>query len=831
MKTKILFSALVSFIFYLSSAQVPQGFNYQAIARDVSGNPIVSQTLQVELSIQSDTSVTPAVVWKERFSIVKTNAFGLFTVVLGTGVRQTGSSATTFPDVNWSVPQLFIRTQIYYQGVWKPMGQAKLWSVPYAMVSGNLSGPVKKLAISSLNLSPDSAIFEVKNNTGQTIFAVYNEGVRVYVDNGAKGNRGGFAIGGFGSAKAPSQDLMMISPDSARVYVGASKGGFAVNGYGSGTNPKQNLMLISPDSARIYVKESVAKGTRGGFAIGGFNPAKGTVKEFMIMTPKNYFIGHNSGQLISSLGIYNSTLGYESGKSLVDGSNNVFIGYQSGLTTSNGGSNVFIGTQAGYLNSAGSYNILLGRLAGYNNTASSNIFMGDLTGNFNTTGSQNVFIGDWAGYRNTLGLQNVFLGAEAGWYNVNGSYNNFMGFESGYRNTAGSYNSFIGYKSGFNNTTGQFNTYLGYQAGYSGVSASGSNNIFMGVEAGYSNTSGHDNIAIGNKAGRSVLDGIYNVMIGSDAGNLNTSGDYNTLLGYKSGEKHIGDYATLVGYLAGNSTTSGNSQTMLGYMAGSSNIGSYNTFLGTLAGDLSSTGNFNTYVGLASGREATGSFNVFLGRWAGWYETGSNKLIVETIYNGADNYNNALVYGDFATKYLRVNGQILNSVNKASGWAADFKNTGGLSSSYGLNISAGSADGSGLYNYLIDFNSGNGAWKGSIMIKDGAVSLYSISDSRQKENISKSGLNALKIIDSLQVMEYNFTKSPGTKHTGYIAQDVQKVLPEMVMYNEKADAYAISTATLIPVLHKAIQEQQKMIELQAKKIEELEKAVKLLMNK
>ena len=51
----------------------------------------------------------------------------------------------------------------------------------------------------------------------------------------------------------------------------------------------------------------------------------------MLLTPFNYFIGHNSGQLITATAVYNATLGYETGKSLTTGSNNVFVGYQSGL--------------------------------------------------------------------------------------------------------------------------------------------------------------------------------------------------------------------------------------------------------------------------------------------------------------------------------------------------------------------------------------------------------------------------------------------------------------------------------------------------------------------
>jgi hypothetical protein len=71
-----------------ANAQVPQGFNYQAIARDGSGNPITGATISVRLSILTDTngfygSGAGVFLWEETHSNVKTNAFGLFTVVLG----------------------------------------------------------------------------------------------------------------------------------------------------------------------------------------------------------------------------------------------------------------------------------------------------------------------------------------------------------------------------------------------------------------------------------------------------------------------------------------------------------------------------------------------------------------------------------------------------------------------------------------------------------------------------------------------------------------------------------------------------------------------------
>jgi len=88
MKSKLILSLLLSFPFYLLVSQVPQGFNYQAIARDASNNPITNATISVKLSILKDTagfypSGGGTYIWEEEHLGVKTNAYGLFTVVLG----------------------------------------------------------------------------------------------------------------------------------------------------------------------------------------------------------------------------------------------------------------------------------------------------------------------------------------------------------------------------------------------------------------------------------------------------------------------------------------------------------------------------------------------------------------------------------------------------------------------------------------------------------------------------------------------------------------------------------------------------------------------------
>ncbi len=164
MKTKLSFLVLLfTFSFLLSPcfAQVPQGFNYQAIARDGSNNPLSNTTLQVMLYIQSS-STGGTVFWKELHNPVTTNSLGLFTIVLGTGVRQTASTVATFDLIDWKVTPKYLKTEIYYSGSWKDMGNAsQLWSVPYAMNAQSIGAG--KLNIKGTATNPDSALFEVKN--------------------------------------------------------------------------------------------------------------------------------------------------------------------------------------------------------------------------------------------------------------------------------------------------------------------------------------------------------------------------------------------------------------------------------------------------------------------------------------------------------------------------------------------------------------------------------------------------------------------------------------------------------------------------------------------
>ena len=887
-KRRTITTALLSFSIYLLYSQVPQGFNYQAIARDGSGNTIANSTIKVKLSILTDTAGFYAsgggtYLWEEEQINVKTNAFGLFTVVFGNpSATKTLGSATSFSAIYWSEAPLYIGTKIANPTTYKNIGSAKLWTVPFSMVSGALSGPLDKLSVKGNVLSPDSALFEVKNNNGETVFAVYNEGVRVYVGNGiAKGTtKGGFAIGELTNVKAAGQEYLRVTRDSTRVYV----------------NP-------------------LAKGsTKGGFAIGGFDGVKGRDNNYLDLTPKNYFIGQGAGKSITT-GLYNTFFGYQNGYSNTKGSQNIFlgyhagysndtasynvfigndagynnirgayntfIGYQSGQMNITGGANVFIGQQAGNkidagsgniflgtmsgLNStSGSHNVIFGSLAGSRNAANFNIFIGNYSGYNNTTGANNIYAGVLAGMMNRKGNSNIYLGIQAGYADTVGNYNIFqgegagfsnqgsnnimLGFQAGYLSTIGDYNLFIGTMTGAHNT-GVNNLFLGYQSGYTNTSGSG--NVFLGPLSGGYNLSGADNTFIGNQAGYYGSTGSRNIAIGTEAG-FNTNGVSNIFMGYQAGYyNNSGIQNTFMGTQAGFKNSNGNNNIFLGVSAGQNNVdGSNNVFIGMQTGNKNVSGGSNTALGFLAGyTNISGSANVFIGTQAGFYETGSNRLYIEN--TTADKFN-ALIYGEFDTKKLTINGNL--GIGKISP-ATKIDIIGG-----NWDVLNGEGDfriGDGTYRFKIGVaNDGSGAGDVRMTAQGGTNRLilgggghdilivnstdvvpwndnysslglstnrwkvvYAVngtiqtSDVRLKTNIREIGYG-LETIMKLRPVSFTWKDdSNNIKRLGLIAQDVQKVMEEVVdKGSDPAKTLGVNYSEITPVLIKGIQEQQSMIE-------------------
>lgn len=113
----------------VAAAQAPQAFNYQAVARNVNGDPLASQSVGVQFQLHQGTPLG-TVVYGETH-VTTTNVQGLFNLQVGTGTVQTGVFAT----IDWSSGPYFMEVGLDATGgnAYTSMGNQQLLSVPYAL--------------------------------------------------------------------------------------------------------------------------------------------------------------------------------------------------------------------------------------------------------------------------------------------------------------------------------------------------------------------------------------------------------------------------------------------------------------------------------------------------------------------------------------------------------------------------------------------------------------------------------------------------------------------------------------------------------------------------
>jgi len=512
----------------------------------------------------------------------------------------------------------------------------------------------------------DDPIFEVKNKDGNVVFAVYQNGVEVNVDESSqeKGLKGGFAVGGLTGGKDSTVQYFRVTPDSVRVYLRedttkAQKGGFAVGGLTWGKNKTigNEYLHVSQDSVRIYIDESGTKAQRGGFAVGGLTWGKNKTpgNEYLRVSSDSVriYIDESSGK--AQKGGF-AVGGLTSGKNnlndflrVTGDSTRIFVkDYSAGFGVLNiDGTqstsfldltefNYFIGHESGINRTIGVYNSAIGYLSGRSLASGSyNVFMGYESGKLTYNGSSNVFLGYQAGQQNTSGNNNLYLGYQSGYYNQSGNFNTYMGYQTGYfsdyATSAPNYNTYIGYQSGYNTRSASNNAFIGYRAGR--TTSSGSSNVFIGTDAGYSNTTGLHNVYIGHESGRTASTPGYNTFLGYQTGYANTTGSSNVFLGISAGSVNTTGYGnTFVGPGAGNHNTTGFN----------------NVYIGVSSGEYCTTGDFNIVIGPQwdTPNERPGNNNIFIGPNAGKNETGSNKLYIGST---------PLIYGDFANQRVGIN--------------------------------------------------------------------------------------------------------------------------------------------------------------------------------
>jgi len=648
-------------------AQVPSGFKYQAVVRSSDGNPIVNQSVGIQISILQNSEDGNAVYTETHTET--TSEFGLINLNIGTG-----TSSDDFANIDWGNNTFFIKLSIDFEGgtSYEQMGTSQLMSVPYSLHS--------KTSVTALNDQVDDADSDPNNEiqdlsiNGHDI-SISNGSTITVPDN----------VDDLDSD--PNNELQNISEVLTTGNNAGNKSITNISHVSIGTSSSTTSAALEIESTTqgvLIPRMSTAQRT------GISSPANGLL--IYDNTLEAFFIyGDNSWvDLSTPAGIWTKNA---SNIYLTDNSNNVGIG----TTTPDGslvikanasstdtdvlfeikdkdGNSVMQVTSAGVRinvkdggddarGAAGGFAVgRIGTARTGGNTLmkvtsdSIRMYVGSGTrsnrggfavGRIGTARSGNstdeffrvtpdsvrVYIKEGDATRAAAGgfavgrigtaralTNDKFLHVMSDSTRVNvdeGTRAARGGFAVGRIGTARGNptkfmhmtknNYFIGDNSGSNNTSGLYNLFFGYESGK--TNTTGGDNSFFGYKSGYTNTAGTNNVFVGKESGYSNTTGTFNVFVGNESGYSNENANYNTFLGYRSGYSNIG----------GANSYEGAFNTFMGYESGYSNSTGYkNVSIGYRAGKFTTTGRYNVFIGPEAGRGlTTGQANICIGIYAG----------------------------------------------------------------------------------------------------------------------------------------------------------------------------------------------------------------------
>ncbi len=485
-----------------------------------------------------------------------------------------------------------------------------------------------------------------------------------------------------------------------------------------------------------------------------------------------------------------------------------------------------------------------------------------INGNNNTNATTN-FIGTTNANDLIFKVNNI----KAGYIRIN--TNTALGYNAG-NNGTGINNTAFGSQSMQVNTTGLLNTAIGYQSLQ--TNSTGSNNVAVGVTSLKANTIGLNNVALGarslltNNIGNSnIAIGSFsmqnhrlkdnNVAIGQSSLSLDTSGasnvsiGFNSLIGNRKGAYNtslgasslpnniIGDYNTGVGYLTDVTDSIGNATAIGSYAFVSQ---SNSLVLGSIEGINGATN--DTKVGI-SVTDPTEKLEIGKGRlkFRGNLTNGNahgitftdNAGTQERAFIGMENDDmfgiNNVAFGwnvrvHNNTGEVGINKQPSNNVLDSR---LQVKQIDGGQNGIGIEA----ANSSNHWDWYVNSNANsdlsllyNGIIKGTY---DNVSGNYIISsDKRLKKNISLLP-SVIKDIKRIEAYNYYYldNKISDNLSNGFMAQDVQKVFPNAVFENQLKNGekrLGINYQYFTVLAIKGIQEQQQQIELQDKKITDLQ---------
>ncbi len=793
---------------------------------------------------------------------VKSDSKGLLIPRLTT-IQRTG---ITTPATGLLVYDSNLNVFYYYDGSgWVNISKSQVWEVNsgyvYLASETNNVGigtntPNSKLEVrADDSFTVDDTLFSVKDKNGNVVFAVFPDGAAVYVNEGTKGKVGGFAVSGRSPSKAGAEtDIFIVTPDSTRIFVNdtisvkGKVGGFAVSGRSPSKGIANEYLVVTGDSTRIYINDtSTVKGKVGGFAVSGRSPSKGLTNDYLQVTRDSTRVYITESTTKGKVGGF-----AVSGRSPSKGIEKEYFNISANAAAekiNNESRIMWYPEKSAFM--AGEVHVGSADSVGENSTA---------------LGYRNIAMGNWSqafGFQSqALGNYSTAIGREAE-ANTNslaiGSYANAGGvgsyalgdsasstgdksFAFGSSALAIADNSFafgsigidsIGNITGNTKATGEF----AYAFGLGSV-ASGRGAFAIGAN---DTASGDFATALGYKTNST---GWFSTSMGS---RTEATSHYSFAIGYAT--KSSGWGSNALGYM---SEATGNYSMSMGYKTKAYNDGAIAFGVDSRAdganslacGNNAQTGSLATNaVAFGNGTNANGECSMAIGHsttGTGWYSFsgghssiagGSSSLAFGYTANSTGSYSAAIGYGVISQAHRCF---VVGSYNVAQGNLTGWVNTDPIF------VVGNGQFSSPRNNALVVYKNGNMKLDGHFYPdNDNAYDLgtssfrwddiyatngvIQTSDLRLKTDINniKYGINEIM---ELRPVSFIWKTRPETGiKLGLIAQEVQPIINEVVnVGDDENKTLGIRYSDFVPVLIKAIQEQQAIIDDQKKKNEELE---------
>ncbi|MCK4654139.1 MAG: tail fiber domain-containing protein, partial [Candidatus Cloacimonetes bacterium] len=699
-------------------------------------------------------------------------------------------------------------------------------------------------------------------NTANGYQALYTNSTGDY--NTANGNSALFHNTGSSNTAFGSYSLNRNTSGEYNIGIGSEANRYnqegsqnTIIGYraGRGTadhNKSGNIFLgyragyYETESNKLYIENSISSSP---LIYGEFDndyvEINGDFKVTGILYDDDHDAG-TSGQVLSSTGSGTDWVDAAGGAEEIDdltdgktGGNSVFLG--SGAGTSDDGTdndNVGVGYSALFANISGIRNTANGYEALHFNTGSGNTAFGSYTLYHNTSGEYNVGIGNNTNYFNQEGSQNTIIGYKAG-------------RGTGYHSKSG--NIFLGYKAGYYETESN-KLYIENSDGFPPLIYGEFDNNYIKINGSFevagilydddhdAGTSGQvlSSTGIGTNWVNPPTGDITAVTAGTGLNGGGTSGD--VTLNVDVPLNLIGNVSYTNSVIKSENTGTGHG--VAGFHNSSGNYGLLGVSTCGVHGRNYSNDGYGVY-GYNIATTGSGVYGYSTGLYAGYFNSNYNSddtHVIHAEFTGTGNYDARAVYGKsipadgygcggyFEGGYLGIYGKVIPTGSDVYVGVYGYV-YGGSGTNYGIYGTAGG----GSTNYAGFFN-------GNVHVTG---TFTNPSDERFKENVQPFK-NALSKIKLMNVHTFNFKQMeeekqlvlPEGEQIGLIAQELEEILPELVVNNvhaydknegiegaeknvETIEYKGINYIGLIPVLIEAMKEQQQQIEELKQQIAEL----------